>query len=234
MTPSQDSQSKGDLGCSCIDNTLDIIQRLDDDEFCLRSLAFDQVLKLQKWLVFQCLRPLQCHRCGNNARAQSAILVICERIIEMFRCLSNRLRRLLSGLNMSVQQDGMEAFGTLQLPEPFTGAHAGPLDGGPVVPGQLFDGETGQSGVLSTCTLHLFSTEFRAQYSSDEQCQMIHVLAKMQIENCARLLKRLGSMCESHGARSGKIAAMEKRLRDAGNTTDESLEAISHAFSLQI
>ncbi|KAL6857467.1 hypothetical protein ACO1O0_004903 [Amphichorda felina] len=220
---------------NCVDNTLHLIQRLDDDEFCLKKLSVDQLLKLQKYLVFQCVQPLQCNQCASNTGAQGAVLIVCGRIINMSECLSNRLKRLLNGLSMSAQKDRISVFEILQRPdilhapdEDFTNDnHEGST--------ALFNGQTGQAGYVAKCTLHLFSPEFRGQYSSDEQCQMIQVLARMQIDNCARLLKRLGSMCGSHHqARSERIRAMEKRLQDAGSSTDESLEAISQAFSPQI
>src|SRR5688572_16706609 len=46
--------SNDTAGCSCISDTLDVVQKLDDDYFQLRTLAFDHVLKLQKWLIFHC------------------------------------------------------------------------------------------------------------------------------------------------------------------------------------
>ena len=149
-------------------------------------------------------------------------------------CLSGRLKRLLSGLNnMSAQQDGGRGVGVFEiLQRQDAAAHTDLADGEQEE--ALFDEQTGHAGFVATCTLQLFSPEFRAQYSSDEQCQMIHVLARMQSENCARLLKRLASVCGSHQARSGRIRVMEKRLREAGDATDECLEAISQAFSLQV
>jgi hypothetical protein len=221
-----------------MDNILSIVQKLDDDEFHLRSLSVDQVLKLQKWMVFQCLAPLQCQRCGHDPRTQCTILVICERMVEMFQCLSTRLTRLQQGFDIYVQRNGIGAFEILQLPE-FLSDSSTPLDAPPPgdhdqahdITARLYDGVTGEAGVSVVCTIHLFSEDFRAQYSGDEQCRMIGVLLRMQIDNCARLLQRLGSLSASQPARSGKIRAMERRLRDLEKTTEESLEAISLVFS---
>ena len=224
-----------------MDSIVGIVQKLDDDEFHLRSLSVDQVLKLQKWIVFKCLAPLQCQQCGHDARTQSTILVICERMVEMFQCLSTRLTRLHQGFDLYVQRNGIGAFEILQLPESLFDSGT-PLDAPP--PGdhdqahdttaRLYDGVTGEAGVSIVCTIHLFSEDFRAQYSGDEQCRMIGVLLRMQIDNCARLLQRLGSLSASQPARSGKIRAMERRLRDLEKTAGESLEAISLAFSRNI
>lgn len=221
-----------------MDSILSIVQKLDDDEFHLRSLSVDQVLKLQKWMVFKCLAPLQCQKCGQDARTQSTILVICERMVEMFQCLSTRLTRLRQDFDLYLQRNGIEAFEILQLPESLsdnsTSLEAPPPGDHDQAHGTttwLYDGVTGEAGASMICTIHLFSEDFRAQYSGDEQCRMIGVLLRMQIDNCARLLQRLGSLSASQPARTGRIRAMERRLRDQEKTTEESLEAISLAFS---
>ena len=167
---------------------------------------------------------------------QTTVLILCERIINVFQCLSKRLHRLWTNLSKYSIEEGLDVFEVLQLPEIRAGTSPSPPPEMKDHLGewQIYDGETGQSGVIMECTLHLFSSEFRAEYSSDEQCGMIQVLAKKQIENAGRLLKRLRMLSASSPARTGKLMTLEDRLGRAKRTTEESLESISQAFEFKV
>lgn len=227
----QKQNSASSRSCQCIDSILHVIERLDDNEFGIGSLPFDKVLKLQKWMVYQSLIPLQCDLCCASGRTQSMVMILCERIVEISRCLSKRLERLVSNLASYSAAATMDIFEVLQLPEILAGTHPSPLHGEEEYDmHHEADVDGLYSRVAPDCTLHLFSREFRAEYSSDEQCGMIQYLSKKQIETTMRLLERLRNAAGPGTWRGGKVTAMERRLRIIGESTQRSLDAIARAF----
>jgi hypothetical protein len=73
---------------------LDNVQKLDDDYFRLSTLTFDQVLKVGKYLIFHCLKPMDCASCADESAAHTVILIICDRVAQMMACLAARLDRI--------------------------------------------------------------------------------------------------------------------------------------------
>ncbi|KAH6877089.1 hypothetical protein B0T10DRAFT_193637 [Thelonectria olida] len=210
--------------CSCLEDMLEIVQKLDDDEFKLKSLGFDEVLKLQKFMIFHCCKPLDCTNCMNLPSSSTVILIICERITEMFRCLSRRIKRQLpdrggpNALNDKFEEPG------------FTFHH--PLSNGQALdeaePIRLFDGFSSEPSIRTPCNPDMFSPEFKAQYSYEEQLHMIRVLAKIQVRNANQLLLRIGEMHQSQRsqARFGKILDLVNRLQQAAESIDNTFQIL--------
>lgn len=221
-------QSTGNpLNCTCVDELLDTVQKLDDDEFHIRTLTFDQVLKLQKFLLFQCLRPIDCARCMPIPRVHTLILVVCERVTEMFRCLCRRLGHVqpfkdgISELEAQQPRDGTNSHAFFSFKNnPNSFSHWGFA--------QIFDGESGEEGIAVVCNPEMFSHSFREQYSVEEQFQMIRVLARIQIKNFKQLLARISDMPQSRKspARTGKVQALSTRFDDIATAMEELFEVV--------
>jgi hypothetical protein len=204
---------------------------LDDDEFHLRTLSFDQVFKLQKYLIFHCLAPLDCKSCSDSPRTHTVVLIITGRVVEMFACLSRRLKNtqpkfIVDGPRADDLREHSSSIGEarpsfFRFKEP---PNVPPGWG----PTNIFDGETGEPGVAVVCNPDMFSPDFREQYSTEEQFHMIKVLAKIQIRNLNQLLVRVGAMPQSQRsqARMGKIEEQKKRLQEAAEIMEASFEAI--------
>ncbi|KAH8688373.1 hypothetical protein BGZ61DRAFT_421539 [Ilyonectria robusta] len=219
--------SNGALACSCLGDALDIVQKLDDDAFQLRTLAFDHVLKLQKWLIFHCCKPLDCDKCADLLQTYTIILIICDRVAEMFKCLSRRIKLPLS--NPTEVDDPR----SIETPDMTTPSSSGilPRDKAPLQDestAQLFDSFSGDAGLTTPCNPEMFSPEFRAQYSYDEQLHMIRVLAKIQVRNFNQLLVRISELQQTQQsqARFGKIMSLIKRLQEAGASMDASFQSM--------
>ncbi|KAH7322676.1 hypothetical protein B0I35DRAFT_476603 [Stachybotrys elegans] len=206
--------SKASEPCTCLPDILDVVQKLEDDEFRLRTLAFDHVLKLQKWLLFHCCKQLDCSKCSDKATAPAMILIICERISEMFRCLARRMPTLSPH---GIQPPAADA----RLLPPPQGSTS-PLE--EATGGKLFDGGTAEDGSATPCSLDMFSPDFRAEYSFEEQLHMIHVLTKIQVRNFNQFLVRLGHTPQSQRsrARQGKICFLIRQLQESASAIDAS------------
>ena len=222
--------------CTCIPDTLRIVQSLDDDEFRLKTLCFDEVLKLQKWIIFHCLQPLTCEPCSASSSAHTVVLVICERLTEMFTCLSRRLSHTQidakSVITITIppsppadeeEEQHPEAHAPNVLVSSSSSSPASLLDGTAPTP-RLYDAESGQACTRVVCNAAMFSPEFREQYSAEEQYHMGRVLARLQMRNFGQLLVKMGDAARRQGegrgrangaARMGKIRAMEARMREA-------------------
>ncbi|KAH7163355.1 hypothetical protein B0J13DRAFT_35319 [Dactylonectria estremocensis] len=212
--------------CSCLEDTLDIVQKLDDDAFQLRTLAFDHVLKLQKWLLFHCCKPLDCDKCTSLLQTSTIILVICGRVANMFECLSRRIQPppfspdcpAEEGELGSITTPGIAPF----LPFARPARRKTTLD---TSNSELFD-ISGEAAIQTPCNPEMFSAEFRAQYSYDEQLHMIRVLAKIQVRNFNQLLVRISESQQTQNsqARFGRIMSFIRRLQEAGASIDESFQ----------
>lgn len=215
------------LACSCLGDTLDIVQKLDDDAFQLRTLAFDHVLKLQKWLIFHCCKPLDCDKCADLLQTYTIILIICDRVAEMFKCLSRRIKLPLSN---PTAVDDPTSIETPDMTTPSSSVTL-PRDNPPLQDestAQLFDSFSGDAGITTPCNPEMFSPEFRAQYSYDEQLHMIRVLTKIQVRNFNQLLVRISELQQTQQsqARFGKIMSLIKRLQEAGASMDASFQSM--------
>ncbi|KAI9163872.1 hypothetical protein HJFPF1_05500 [Paramyrothecium foliicola] len=223
----QSSKSGDGSQCSCIDDLLDIVQKLDDDEFNVRSLTFDQVLKLQKYLLFQCLQPMSCRNCSHIPRVHTLILVICDRVTWMFQCLSRRLSNIQPApiLAASSHEAQASAEGS---PASFFSFKTMPTDSSDWNTSQIFDRDSGRPSIAVVCNAELFSDSFRDQYSAEEQFLMIQALARIQIRNFKQLLNRVHEMPQSQRsqARLGRIQALNDRLAGSATVMEESFQSV--------
>lgn len=220
------------ISCSCMDNTLRIVQRLDDDEFHLTTLPLDQVLHLQKWLIFQCCKPLDCTSCTSVLATHTVVLVICERLSEMFECIDKRIRR---GSAIMTGEQNEWSPGSASTDDPSASLES--------TPAQLFDGSTGGASRNSICNPMMFSGEIREQYSEEEQIHLIRVLLRCQIRNFRQFLVRVGDLdrppCNDarraivtcSNARRAKVIAMVTRLEEASAAIDTALRMVLRSFA---
>ena len=205
--------------CSCISDTLRIVQSLDDDEFRLRSLCFDEALKLQKWIIFHCLQPLTCQSCATSASAHTVVLIICERLTELFTCLSRRLA------NTHIDASSVITINIPPSPPTEPEDKSSSPNANHPTP-RLYDAESGQACTRVVCNAAMFSPEFKEQYSDEEQYHMARVLAKLQVRNFSQLLSRMGNIAEGNVARAGKIQAMKKRIQEASERMETAFDRI--------
>jgi hypothetical protein len=185
---------------------LDIMQKLDDDEYKLTTLGFDHVLKLQKFLIFHCFKPVDCVSCRDSPTVSSMTLIICERIANMYDCLATRITP--GGVSFNKLSGEYEP--TDKLIEP-----SGP--------------KRFRHGILQgPCNPELFSPEFRAEYSVEEQLHMIRVLAKVQTKNTRQFLARFAELKQSQRsqARLAKVEMLDERISDAAASIDKAFDAM--------
>lgn len=196
--------------CACISDLLRTIQQMDDDEFGLASLATDQVIQVQKYLTFQCFKPLSCRYCSDSSTASTLMFGLCDRLTEFFECMGRRLDRTRLFL------DGKDAYGS-DLPIDKTVART-----------QVFCGTSGQPAEWAQCNLIVFSDEFRSQYSNEEQLHMIKVLLELQIRNYRSLLEKLGAIphVKNTPARKARVDLMRERLVKATGDIDRAWAGI--------
>ncbi|KAK5661226.1 hypothetical protein OQA88_11119 [Cercophora sp. LCS_1] len=196
--------------CSCTPDILRAIRQLDDDDFGLASLATDQVIQLQKYLAFQCFKPLTCRDCSDSATVSTLVFSLCDRMSEFFECMSRRLDRTRLFL------DGHTTDGS---------HHS--IDRA-VRRTQLFCRDSGRPAESVECSLVVFSDEFRNQYSDEEQLHMIKVLLELQIRNYGSLLEKLSAVAHvvNSPARRARIKAWRERLSKATRDIEGSWASI--------
>ncbi|KAK8126553.1 uncharacterized protein PG998_002312 [Apiospora kogelbergensis] len=199
--------------CACLNDQLRAIQQLDDDHFRITTLSLDQVLQLQKMLMAQCNNSLRCSSCQPLPTVHSVLVIICDRLTEMFECIHKRLKRLHQHLadneHATVQEQG-ESEG-----------HAD-------YPAQLFCGSTGEIAGMATCNTALFKPAFQDSYSHMEQIHMMKGLLSMQVKGFQDLLVRVRSPIQAWGsqARLSKVASLLSRMERAGANIDDVLQTI--------
>ncbi|KAK7932503.1 hypothetical protein PG985_003215 [Apiospora marii] len=207
-TPQDKDQASAAVGqCSCLNDRLRVIQQLDDDHFRITTLSLDQVLQLQKWLMSQCDKSLQCSSCHLLPSVHSVLVIICDRLTEMFECIHKRIKRLHQHIA------DKEA--------------AGEVDDASY-PAQLFCGSTGEIAGMATCNPALFKPAFRESYSPMEQIHMMKALLNMQVKSFEELLVRLRSPLQALGsqARLSKMSSLFSRMERAGAKIDDELQII--------
>ncbi|KAI1075115.1 hypothetical protein F5B20DRAFT_395436 [Whalleya microplaca] len=203
--------------CSCMHDAVRVIQQLDDDEFHITSLSLDQVLQLQKWIIAQCCKPMECTNCVCLPSVHTVLLIICDRLAEMFECIHKRIKRANTALS---EQGSLQ--NALTPPEGDVPSYT--VD----TRAQLFCNSSGLAASSATCNLQLFSPEFRSQYSDEEQVHMVRVLLKLQARNFRKLLARVDTANQISGsqARRSKVGAMVTRLVKANTDIEGALQAI--------
>ncbi|KAG8626071.1 hypothetical protein KVT40_006472 [Elsinoe batatas] len=200
VTVRQDS-----VGCDCITVALGVVQQLDDDHFKLSSLSLDQVIQLQKWIHKSAGASLVCDSCKDDSKALTVVVIICERLTEMFECIHRR-----------IDQATQETLGgDPNLPRLVSMADE-----------QLYPSLGTKEGCDVRCNTALFSMEFQKMYSGEEQVHMIKVLLRLQMRNLQAHLVTLKTIYDSKAneARRHKIASLTARLSRAASAIDTSLQ----------
>ncbi|KAL6697058.1 hypothetical protein J3F84DRAFT_371994 [Trichoderma pleuroticola] len=216
VTPPTRIQQSGDVPgtfcnsklCCCIENSATVLQRLEDDEFNITGLSIEGVVQLQKWAMFQCCSALDCSMCCLLPRVQILVVVICDRLTEIFECLCKRLRSSAAGLNWleSLESQPISSAsivtGTLS-----TNRHA-----------QLYCSSTRGPAELASCNSAIFSNIQGDNYISQEQLHMMRALLNLQVEHFRSLLNRMHgvSQVSKREARQAKVKTMMARLDTAG------------------
>lgn len=213
----QSNTNKPSPACQCLNSLLRVVQQFDDDEFRLTSLPLDQVIQLEKWLTFQCYSPLDCPNCVDLSSVHSVVLILCDRLTELFECTYKRIER--AGNVISSHGGGLNGLPPLPISDN--------ADGEPTS-GQLFCGTTKGAAILASCNPMMFSDEFRTQYSDEEQMHMIRVLIRLQIRNYRQLLVRVeqASHSQNNHARQWKVKSMIERLTKTSADVEGGLQFI--------
>ncbi|KAK4188327.1 hypothetical protein QBC35DRAFT_451461 [Podospora australis] len=197
--------------CVCLPDLIRVIQQLRDDEFGITNLPLDQVLQLHKYLIFKCCTALDCPTCLVLSTVHTMILIICDRLTEMYECIHKRIRRAGDTLRLSDDYNSSSSLSESVEPSP----------------PQIFCSiETCESASNTRCNPEMFVDQFRVMYSNEEQVHMSHVLLKLQIRNFGQLLLRVkgSELVESSLARRAKVEALNARLNKAARDIDEALE----------
>ncbi|KAK3356402.1 hypothetical protein B0T25DRAFT_536689 [Lasiosphaeria hispida] len=221
--------------CTCLHDTVRVVQQLDDDEFHITTLPLDQVLQLLKWLIFQCCKPLSCPGCVGLSAVHTVLLIVCDRLTEMFECIHKRIRRANASLADQSSSDGDQTPGGASSGDSARASNPTAAGGvGDAMAAQLFCSASGQAQAKTSCNPMMFSDTFRSQYSDEEQVHMIRVLLKLQIRNFRQLLLRVESTCQLQGsqARKSKVKSFILRLAKAAAAIDEAMHVVSQLLAV--
>lgn len=212
--------------CDCMNNTLRVVQQLDDDEFRITTLTLGQVLQLQKWIISQCYKPIDCVNCKYRSTVHTVLVIVCDRLAEMFECIHKRIYR--ANQRMTGFGDSGDSNDPSDASDLSTNADSdATMDSG----GQLYCVSSGGPAGKARCDPGLFSSQIHVLYSNEEQVHMIQVLLKLQIRNFKTLLVQIQQASKLTGslARQSKIDSMSTRLvRAAGNIDRALWEAIQY------
>ncbi|KAF2219366.1 hypothetical protein BDZ85DRAFT_45698 [Elsinoe ampelina] len=193
------------VGCDCITSALGVVQQLDDDHFKLSSLSLDQVIQLQKWIQKSAGASLKCESCKDDSKVLTVVVIVCERLTEMFECIHRR-----------IDQATQETLGgDPNLPRLVSMSDE-----------QLYPSLGTKEGCDVRCNTALFSMEFQKMYSGEEQVHMIKVLLRLQMRNLQAHLVTLTTIYDSKAneARRHKISSLTARLSRAASAIDNSLQ----------
>ncbi|KAK4197805.1 hypothetical protein QBC40DRAFT_231337 [Triangularia verruculosa] len=232
----------GSPPCSCLTDLVRVVQQLDDDEFHITTMSLDQVLRLQKWLFFQCCKPFDCPKCLDLSTVHTMRLILCDRLTEMFECIHLRIRRAGAVLTGQGSDSSSQATSTPLTDSSSAQSHSS-LGGAPSLtaavgsgplPAQLFCGSSGRAANTAACNPLMFSDEFRNQYSDEEQVHMIRVLLRLQNRNFYMLLSRVErtSQIAASPARQTKVRSMIVRLGKASADIEGALRIVFQALSI--
>ncbi|KAH8195275.1 hypothetical protein TruAng_010570 [Truncatella angustata] len=197
--------------CSCLQSLIQIVQQLDDDHYRITTLSLDQVLQLQKGLVAQCDKPFACLACDDVPAIYTFLVIICDRLTEMFECIHKRIKRM----NQRLTND--------DSPGSFSGTNSS-SEAGESISGQLFCSTTGEMATRASCNPALFSPHFQDSFSNEEQLHMVGALLKLQMGSFQSLLARVRNSASAAGsqARQSRVDFLKQRLgRAAGNISEE-------------
>lgn len=227
--------------CCCLNDLVRVVQQLDDDEFRITTMSLDQVLQLQKWLVFQCCKPFDCPQCLDLPTVDTLRLIVCDRLTEMFECIHLRIKRagdILVGHSsdsgtQSVSSQSPDSHSAASRDSPHSVRQPPAVAAWPS-PAQLFCGSSGRAANKAACNPLMFSDDFRNQYSDEEQVHMIRVLLRLQIRNFHNLLLQVerASQGATSQARQAKVKSMLMRLSKAGMDIEGALRVVFRSLSL--
>lgn len=219
--------------CSCMHDAMRVVQQLDDDDFRITTLTLDQVLQLQKRFMSQCSSTLDCPNCISTSSVHTVLIIICDRLTEMFECIHRRMQKLSQRVSTRPTSSRSSKSSSI------------PLSGGTAViteqslaiveeqSAQLFCSTYGGRAGSADCNPGLFLPEMQAMYSDQEQVHLIKVLIGLHIDNFQELLDRVyrTSQIGASQARCSKINSMMRRLSKAKYNVDSALQAVLLMFS---
>ncbi|ROW17643.1 hypothetical protein VPNG_00853 [Cytospora leucostoma] len=207
--------------CSCTQDTVRVVQQLEDDEFQITTLTLDKVLQLQKRLISQCSSTLNCPSCRSPGEVQTVLLIICDRLAEMFECIHRRLQKL-----------GQRIAARSHVRFPLLTPPGQEQPGAVASSGQLFCGTSGGYASNAECNPGLFLPAMQAMYSEQEQVHLIKALLGLQMDNFQELLDRVSRAGQASisQARRLKIRSQMARLSRARTDIDNASQALLQLF----
>ncbi|KAK6079476.1 hypothetical protein SCUP234_05645 [Seiridium cupressi] len=206
--------------CSCTQDLIQIIQQLDDDHFRITTLTLGEVVQLRKRLIAQCDKSIRCLACNETGTIHSLVIIICDRLTEMFECTHKRVRRVHHIITQNDKdKSSLETMDSVDLEDELRG--------------QLFCSATGQMAGRAPCNLKLFQSGPQNSFSNEEQLHMIEALLKLQTASFQNLLINLENSGQAVGntARQSKVNSLITRLDRAARNTSEELQHISRVLS---
>src|SRR5687768_9167830 len=186
LTPSATvpSSTGSATGCSCTQNVVQVLSNIEEDQFKLTQLSLDQVVQLQKWLMYQCCTALECPQCHGERSVHTILVLICERILLMYECSAARIAKAAHIHS---------AEGTRRVPPKGTDDYASYYS--PESNGVLFCGISGVPMETAPCQGGICSPEQGSQYSIEEQVCMVHALMKLHMKSFRSLLDWVSGTC---------------------------------------
>lgn len=200
ISPGLASRVDGQDGCSCLNLTAQLLEELGAENTRTDPATIDQLLGSLRWALTQCTNILDCERCKslstNNmllAMVGQYMTVICERIVKCY-------------IEQQQIQDQRQTRQQSSTSPSITGSEnslGGHLKG---------DGSDAMSkpGAFETDVIW-FST-YRIDNGS-ERMEVLQCLAKVQLLEFARLLKKLQSRTGSRRGHLVLLTVAEKRIK---------------------
>lgn len=202
-----DTPSSGTAdSCSCTKNVVRVLNNIEEDHFRLLSLSLDQVVQLQKWLMFQCCTALDCPRCHADEAVHTIIHLICNRVLQIFECAARRTVKIARSAG--------------RLPD------SGQSDMDDFQPSGLHSSVSGEDMDTGLCTGGICLDETGMVYSVEEQMCMVSALMKLQIRSFHGLLDWVAGLSLNSVAKKARIAALKQRLIKAADCIEQSVNAM--------
>jgi hypothetical protein len=220
--------------CSCVENTVRIVQQLENDEFRLITMPMDGVMQLVRWVVSECRAAVQCRNCTALPTARTMVVIICDRVAEMFQCLHRRIRRVNERLSAQAMADmPLAGFWSALAPkDPNADDTTRPPSPDSAAP-QLFCSITEADAGKAMCNPLLFADHVHGTYSDEEQVHMISSLLRLQMNNVNDLLNKLAGVALAAGshAHAAKVKSMQARMTQSGADIDTAFGATLALFA---
>jgi hypothetical protein len=235
-TPPQSSSSQP---CQCAENTIRIVQQLESDEFHLTTLPMDEVIQLKRWLVTECRTAIQCSACNSLATARTMVLIICDRLSEMFECIHRRIQRVNQRISneamAALPSGGFYAALTPDSTDDGTNTSSPPQqqerrqNSTP----QLFCSITEGASGKAPCNPMLFQAHLHSTYSDEQQIHMISALLRLQVDDMKDLLDRLqgAAQISANPANVAKVKSFQVRVAQAADDIEAALASSLRLFA---